>query len=73
MLLTGDPERDFDAWDRERERRLIIFPKCCCCEERILDDDLYDFDGDLVCFECVDNYIDENFKKNANRYILEEI
>lgn len=70
---SDSPERDFDAWDRKRERRSIIFPKCCCCEERIFDDNLYDFDGDLVCSECVLDYIDDNFKKKTNSCILEEI
>ncbi len=69
MFLSGDPHADFDRWDRERERARDCHPKCVCCEEPILDDELFDFDGELVCCECKDGYINELFKKRTERYM----
>ena len=72
MFLSGDPHADFDAWDGEREKRLIICPKCSHCDEYIQDDELYDFDGELVCGYCVSDYIDEKFKKKTNGYMEDQ-
>ncbi len=68
MLLTGDPHADFDRWDRKREKYLSRLPICECCGEPIQDEELYDFDGDLVCEECVFDYVRENYRKNIENY-----
>ena len=71
MYRTDDPERDFDRWEAEREKKLIVLPVCAYCDEPIQDDELYDFDGELVCCDCVRDYIDEKFKKKTNGYMEE--
>lgn len=69
MFRTDDPVADFLTHDAERESALVLLPKCSCCKERIQDDDLYDFDGELVCPECVIDYINDNHKKRTVDYI----
>ena len=71
MIITDDPHADFDRWDYERERALTRFPICSCCGERIQDDDLYDFDGELICEECLPVYLADNHKKKTSDYIEE--
>lgn len=73
MFRTDDPIADFNRHDAERERRLIRFPVCACCDERIQDDDLYDFDGELVCPECLPDWLTDNYKKRTVNYIVEEV
>ena len=71
MIITDDPHADFDRWDYEQERALMRLPICSCCGERIQDDELYDFDGELVCEECLSVYLADNHKKKTSDYIEE--
>ena len=71
MTYSDDPHADFDRWDAERERWLLVLPKCAQCDQHIQDDDLYDFDGDLVCPDCVSDWVDEHYKKRTSDYILD--
>ena len=54
----------YDAYEAKQERLIDRLPKCAWCGEPIMDDYLYDFDGDTVCEACVndmrkavDNYV----------------
>ena len=67
--FTDDPVADFLRHDSEQEKARERCPKCSCCREHIQEDELYDFDGELVCPECVDEYINDNFKKRTSNYI----
>ena len=67
-MVSGDPLRDFEAWDSEREEKIKELPTCECCGEPIQDEYLYDFDGDLVCEECMLDYVRENFRKKTEDY-----
>lgn len=71
MFYSDDPHADFDRWDRERERRLAKRPCCAKCRENIRDDELFNFDGDLVCPECVGEWLDEHYKKRTTDYIVD--
>lgn len=70
-MVSGDPERDFLEYENERNRKFIQLAVCCCCGERIQSETLYDFDGDLVCEECLMEYVNENYRKNTTSYIDE--
>ena len=67
FIMSGDPLRDADMYDMERQKELDKLPKCDICGEPIQDDFLYDLDGTLVCDEClkteyrkpVDDYIED--------------
>lgn len=67
-MVSGDPLRDFDRWDREREIALKKLPKCDRCGEHIQDEDLYDFDGDLICEECMPDYVKERYGNKTEYY-----
>lgn len=69
MFRTDDPIADHLRHEDRLYEALIQRPKCCCCEEPIQDDDLFDFDGELVCPECVIDYINDNHKKRTVDYI----
>ena len=75
FMITDDPARDADRYYSEleeaRERAVACLPVCSRCKEHIEDDDLYDFDGELVCEECLSDYIAENYKKPTTAYIEE--
>jgi formylmethanofuran dehydrogenase subunit E len=65
MLISGDPEKDFKNWDRERSRRLARRPRCAECHEYIQDDECYEIDGKLICPEC----LEANYARNTDDYI----
>ncbi len=69
MPYTDDPIADFNSYERAQEKALARCPVCVCCKERIQEDELYDFDGELVCPECVRDYINDNFKHDTSNYI----
>jgi formylmethanofuran dehydrogenase subunit E len=59
---------DYDAWEAEEYRLtkharmewLESRPTCAWCGERITDEFAYEFpNGDVVCEECVSEYIEE--------------
>lgn len=43
----------FNDHEARMERKAERFPKCFECGEVILDEDCYEFEGDLFCEECV--------------------
>ncbi len=43
----------FLAHDAEQARMLEKYPKCSACEDPILDDFCYEFDGVLICEDCL--------------------
>jgi hypothetical protein len=74
-MWTDDPVSDavgyFQELDDERERARACLPICAYCKEPMECDDLYDFDGVLVCENCVIDYIHENHKHRVDEYIDE--
>lgn len=57
----------WSAYQNKIEAELEKFPKCTECGEPIVDDDCYEFDGDLICLEC----LNANHKKSIWEYIEE--
>ena len=58
FFYTGDPHRDFDLHEAEKERWLKSRPKCSICKEHIQEEHCYEIDGKRICPEC----LEENFK-----------
>ena len=52
-----------ELWEKEYR----VFAYCRVCGEEILADGsyYYDFDGDIVCFCCKDDYVDEYYRKKT--------
>ena len=58
---------DYDSWAAWDERLThhaeVERPRCACCEEPIESEFAYEFpSGDIVCDDCVDEYIYEHFR-----------
>ena len=71
MSFTDDPIRDFEKHDAEQERWLQSRPVCSECGEHIQDEELFDIDGDLVCEECLTDYMKKHY--NGTYKLLELI
>lgn len=69
MPYTDDPVADFLNYDAEQTKALESRPQCAYCDQYIQDNVLYDFDGELICPECLEDYINDNFKKDTSDYI----
>ena len=69
MSFTDDPIRDFEKHDAEQERWLQSRPVCSECGEHIQDEDLFDIDGDLVCEECLSDYMKKHYQQKTEKYI----
>lgn len=52
-----------ELWEKEYR----VFAYCRVCGDEILADGsyYYDFDGDIVCYCCKDDYVDEYYRKKA--------
>lgn len=61
-----DLHREYEA---EQERRLRRHPKCERCKERIVAEKFFNIDGTFICEDCLDDYINENFKVNTDDYL----
>lgn len=46
----------FNDHEDEQERKTRRFPVCVDCDEVILDEECYEFDGDLICEDCLCKY-----------------
>ena len=66
----------YDGWEawsvrlskHARQKWLEARPCCAWCGERITDEYAYEFpDGDIVCEECLDEYVDDKFRTIVGR------
>lgn len=69
MSITDDPIADFNRWDAEQQAALNRLPRCARCKNPIQDDTLYDFDGELVCHECIMEYLSDKYEQQTDEYI----
>ena len=68
MMYTDDPIADAEAYLDEQAKYEERFPVCTICGEHILDDNLYDIEGEIYCEEC----LKECFLKDTEDYIEED-
>ena len=50
---------NYDAFcrhDAEQERALRKLPECSECGEKIMDEECYEFNGELICPTCLRDY-----------------
>ena len=50
---------NYDAFcqhESEQEEALSKLPECSECGEKIQDDDCFEFDGELICNDCMDSH-----------------
>lgn len=63
---TDDPARDWDAYCADQEAARELLPTCEQCGHKIEDDFLVDFDGTLICEDC----LNKHFRKPTANYIM---
>jgi hypothetical protein len=68
-MRTDNPILDHLRHEDRLYEALIQRPRCECCDEHIQDDELYDFDGTIVCPSCLVDYLNDNHKKQTVAYI----
>ena len=61
-IRTDNPVKDFDRYDRDRERKLAERPHCDICDQPIQDDHFYLINGDNVCPVC----LEDHFRKDVD-------
>lgn len=54
----------FEKYDSEREESLDKLPKCTCCGEPITDDFYYNIEGEILCYNC----LNELYRKDVDDY-----
>ena len=69
VTFTGDPYRDYDLHDADMQAKVDKLPICDCCREPIQGEDLYDFDGDLICEDCMPDYVKQLYRKKTEDYM----
>lgn len=57
-----DNYSQWEAHEREQEKRLAQLPVCVYCDNPIQDDHFYLINGDNVCPECLEN----EFRKDVD-------
>ena len=53
MFYIPDYVCEWEEHDRQKEEALNKLPKCCECGERIQSDELYEFNDELICPDCL--------------------
>lgn len=52
-MWTGDPLRDFDLWDAQKQKELDRLPKCAYCNQPMTDDYCYEINDEYICEDCL--------------------
>ena len=56
MSYTDNPIRDFEQHDAEQQEWLDKRPVCSECDHPIQDEKCYQFNGELICQNCLETY-----------------
>jgi formylmethanofuran dehydrogenase subunit E len=64
-----DNYSQWEANEWRQEKWLKLRPKCARCHKHIQDEDCYEFDGNLICPDCIEEYIDEHYKRKTEDFI----
>lgn len=56
MSYTDDPIRDFERYDAEQQAWLDSRPVCSECDHPIQDERCFQFNGELICQNCLVTY-----------------
>lgn len=62
---TDNPVADFNDWDSEQETKLERLPECSECGNKIQDEMCFEFNGELICEEC----LNDNHRKCTDDYL----
>ena len=65
MFYSDDPVADFYQYDAQQQAELDKLPVCSECDHPIQSETCYEFDGGLICEDCLEN----NHKKWVEDFI----
>lgn len=65
MLYTDDPVADAERHYARQEAWLKRRPVCCECDRHIQDEDCFEFNGEIICPQC----LEDNHKKETDWYV----
>lgn len=65
-MSIPDNYSQWEAHERDQERRLAKRPVCDYCQEHIQDDFYYEINGENICEYCLDQFFR---KETDNEYI----
>ena len=68
MYKTSDPIRDYALYCEDLAKEEAYMPVCDMCGEVIHEDYYFDFDGDIVCEDCVEKM----YRRSTDDYIERE-
>lgn len=55
MPWTDDPVADYNRYDAQQAREEARLPRCSECDHPIQSDECYEFNGELICPDCLTN------------------
>lgn len=64
IYRSDNPIADFDRWDAGLNKMLERLPLCSECENPIQDEHCYEFNGELICEDCLHT----NHRKHTEDY-----
>ena len=56
----ADPYTDFDRHEDELDRWKKRRPRCAYCNRHIVEDTAYEFRDEIVCGDCLEDYLNEH-------------
>ena len=65
MCWTDDPVADYDRYDAEQSRYEAKLPRCSECDQPIQSDECFEFNGELICPNC----LKDNHRKWVEDYV----
>lgn len=65
MHYTDNPIADYNRYDADQQMELERLPVCAECGHPITDEQCFEFNGELICEECLEN----NHQKNTEDFI----
>lgn len=63
--MLPDNYTQWEKYDAEKERRLKELPVCSCCDEYIFEDYYYQFNDEVICVHCLNEY----YRKDVDDYV----
>lgn len=65
MPWTDDPVADYDRFDAEQTKELERLPRCSECDQPIQGEECWEFNGELICEEC----LNDNHRKSVEDFL----
>jgi formylmethanofuran dehydrogenase subunit E len=65
MFRTDNPVADAERHIAEQDAALQKLPRCSECDKRIQDEYCFEINGELICYDCMDN----NHRKAVEYYV----